>query len=73
MSTQLKPTKAEIAATLADRDYWRSVGALLGVKLYAFTDRYAADFYDVHGEASQREMVAIPGWLANRIIALAKK
>jgi len=36
----------EIAETLADRDYWKSLGKPFGWRLFGFTNRYTAVFLD---------------------------
>lgn len=40
----MKATREEIETALADRDYWRAIGAPLGWSLRGWTYRYEASF-----------------------------
>lgn len=68
MSTTL--SKKDTAKILSDRNYWRQVGALLGLELIGFTDRFRATFSPPDGVAHSTvfgEGFECPNYVAERL------
>jgi hypothetical protein len=53
----MRPTKKEIAETIADRDYWQSYGNLIDARLIGWTYRQHAQFA-VPGSYNTLQMVS---------------
>lgn len=53
-----------------DLKWWQEVGAVLDLVVYSFTDRKWARF---RRRDVDHDNVEIPGWLAERVLSLAKR
>lgn len=62
-----KKLTEEDKQALLDRDWWSAAAEVVDCKLHGFTYRHSASFWTPDG----RTTVEVPGWLAEKLIALA--